>query len=137
MVKIKTKKEMNLPELIEWSWKNEFISSVFWTSNREEGFNHKAFFDVDGNFYTSDNFNFNDTFEVEIEEEITEDTKLPKLLAIFKYNENTYSEIHENKSINEILKLDRKLEKSVTKSIHLFEDDETLTLLWKKDWCSR
>lgn len=123
MPTIKTKKEMNLPELIEWAWKNEFISSVFWTSNREEGFNHKAFFDVDGNFYTSDNFNFNDTFTVEIEEPITEDTKLFKLYHLTEYS---FWEIKLYRSINDV-----KTDKSL--AFYVMNDDLTMTLIWTKE----
>ena len=130
MVKIKTKKEMNLPELIEWAWKNEFISSVFWTSNREEGFNHKAFFDVDGNFYTSDNFNFNDTFEVEIEEEITEDTKLD---LVERFIGGTGSDCYtsHSMSIKECLK--RSPKECTTTHFYIENEDKELVLIWTKE----
>ncbi|RIN99046.1 hypothetical protein [Mammaliicoccus sciuri] len=123
MPTIKTKKEMNLPHLIEWAWKNEFISSVFWTSNREEGFNNKAFFDVDGNFYTSDNFNFNDTFIVEIEEPITEDTEIPKLYMR-----------HNNDQIDECYGMSiSKFDKSRVKAFYVPNDDLTMALIWTKE----
>lgn len=130
MVKIKTKKEMNLPELIEWAWKNEFISSVFWTSNREEGFNHKAFFDVDGNFYTSDNFNFNDTFEVEIEEEITEDTKLD-LVERFIGGTGSVCYTSHSMSIKECLK--RSPKECTTTHFYIENEDKELVLIWTKE----
>ncbi|QRN90262.1 hypothetical protein JRU67_09320 [Mammaliicoccus sciuri] len=131
MPTIKTKKEMNLPQLIEWAWKNEFISSVFWTSNREEGFNHKAFFDVDGNFYTSDNFNFNDTFTVEVEEHITEDMKLHTYTVerfISSYENKYKYETHHNKSIKDIL--ENRLPHVETTHIYA-EIDNDLVLVWK------
>lgn len=130
MVKIKTKKEMNLPELIEWAWKNEFISSVFWTSNREEGFNHKAFFDVDGNFYTSDNFNFNDTFEVKIEEEITEDTKLD-LVERFIGGTGSVCYTSHSMSIKECLK--RSPKECTTTHFYIENEDKELVLIWTKE----
>ena len=132
MPTIKTKKEMNLPELIEWGWKNEFISSVFWTSNREEGFNHKALFDVDGNFYTSDNFNFNDTFTVEIEEPITEVMKFQHTVERFissYVNEYRYA-THDNKSIKDILN-NRPPHVETT---HIYAEVENeLILIWTKE----
>ncbi|MEK4394387.1 hypothetical protein MHH94_10125 [Mammaliicoccus sp. FSL K6-3158] len=125
MPTIKTKKEMNLPELIEWAEKNKVTNQIFRADKQLMNIQ----FDEDGDFKTY-GFTGNDTtFTVEVE--IAKCTKVPKLLAIFKYNERTYSEIHENKSINEILQLDRKLENSFTRSIHMFENDETLTLIWR------
>lgn len=130
MVKIKTKKEMNLPQLIEWGCKNDIMEKKFPCKELQQKgvyFNRFGHIEFNGDW----SYSANDTFAVLTEEQITRDTKLPKLLAIFKYNERTYSEIHENKSINEILQLDRKLENSFTRSIHMFEEDDSLTLLWK------
>ncbi len=128
MPTIKRKVEMNLPELIEWAWKNEFISSVFWTSNREEGFNNKAFFDVDGNFYTSDNFNFNDTFTVEVEEPITEDTVFDKLISRYVFLSSKPSYAHSiNTSIKEVIEY-----RKVATHIYLENEDNELQLIWTK-----
>ena len=70
-------------------------------------------------------------FEVDIEEDITEDTKLPKSLAIFEHSGNLYSEMHNNKNINDILNLDIKVKSSSTNTIHIVNEDGTHTLIWK------
>ena len=76
---------------------------------------------------------FDTTFTVEVEEEITEDTKIPKSLAIFEHNGNLYSEMHNNKNINDILKMDIKVKTSNTKTIHMVNDDGTHTLIWTNE----
>lgn len=68
---------------------------------------------------------------IEVEEVVDEDTKLPKSLAIFKHNGNLYSEMHDNKNINDILKMDIKVKSSSTKTIHMVNDDGTHTLIWR------
>lgn len=74
------------------------------------------------------------TFTVAVEEEITEETKLPKFLVIFldmsvsNYNETPA--IGENESIKEILQGNEKRSLTI-KGIHLVNDDETHTLIWK------
>lgn len=72
----------------------------------------------------------NKEFTIEVEEDITEDTKLSKSLAIFEHNGNLYSEMHNNKNINDILKMDIKVKSSSTKTIHMVNDDGTHTLIW-------
>lgn len=74
------------------------------------------------------------TFTVEIEEEVTEETKLPKFLVVFLNmsisNCIERSLIDENQSIREILQ-EMKNCSLITKAIHLINDDETHTLIWK------
>lgn len=74
------------------------------------------------------------TFTVEVEEEVVEETKLPKFLVVFlnmsisNYIERTL--IGENQSIREILQ-EKKNYSLITKAIHLVNDDGTHTLIWK------
>ena len=82
-MKIKTKKEMNLPELIEWGFENDVTNTWYRASNVEE-YISEVFFDATGLPQFSNTVNKNDTFTVEVEEEITEDTVIPKLLTTFK-----------------------------------------------------
>ncbi|QIY36441.1 hypothetical protein [Staphylococcus hominis] len=74
------------------------------------------------------------TFTVEIEEEITEETKLPKFLVVFlNMSISNYIErslIEENQSIKEILQENKNCS-LITKAIHLINDDRTHTLIWK------
>ena len=78
MAKIKRKVEMTLPELIQWGWKNHITEKAFY-SNLDGG---SVYFDNLQNVSTEHEIAINETFTVEIEEEVTEDTKLPKCLEI-------------------------------------------------------
>lgn len=74
------------------------------------------------------------TFTVEVEEEVVEETKLPKFLVVFlNMSISNYIEralIGENQSIREILQ-EKKNYSLITKAIHLVNDDGTHTLIWK------
>ena len=133
MVKIKRKVEMTLPELIEWGFKNEIKNTEFVSNFFKK---KSVIFNLSGWAEFSDEYAFlpEDTFTVEIEEEITEDTKLPKFLEIFAYKNLGYGDenslIEENKSIKEILE-ENEERLLITKAIHLVNNDGTHTLIWK------
>lgn len=130
MVKIKRKVEMTLPELIEWAWKNDVKEKAFY-SNVDGG---SVYFDMVQTVSVEHSIDKDETFTVEIEEEITEDTKLPKFLEIFAYKNLGYGDenslIEENKSIKEILE-ENEERLLITKAIHLVNNDGTHTLIWK------
>ncbi|MEB7348382.1 hypothetical protein [Staphylococcus haemolyticus] len=72
------------------------------------------------------------TFTVEVEEEITEETKLPKFLEISfdRKSGRDFAVVREKESIKNIV--DKNIEHFIdTRTIHLFDDDETHTLIWK------
>mgnify|MGYP006991621030 FL=1 len=72
------------------------------------------------------------TFKVEIEEEITEETKLPKFLEISfdRKSGRDFAVVREKESIKNIV--DKNIEHFIdTRTIHLFDDDGTHTLIWK------
>lgn len=130
MVKIKRKVEMTLPELVEWAWKNDVKEKAFY-SNVDGG---SVYFDMVQTVSVEHSIDKDETFTVEIEEEITEDTKLPKFLEIFAYKNLGYGDenslIEENKSIKEILE-ENEERLLITKAIHLVNNDGTHTLIWK------
>lgn len=104
MPTIKTKKEMNLPQLIEWGWKNiEQVERKEFKSNIIDSFGNYSTvqFSVDGYGFKTDGVSHKDTFTVEIEELITEDTKLEEIFLIT--NNSIYSEKCYNYSINDVL----------------------------------
>ncbi|PTE58714.1 hypothetical protein [Staphylococcus epidermidis] len=119
MVKIKRKVEMTLPELVEWGFKNN-------VKNREFSRNHKYFkpvvFNSCGYVDFKDDYAYSpeDTFTVEVEEEITEETKIPEMLEIF-VNDGGVKRVE--KSINE-------LKDDFSKEFWL-KDGDTMTLIWK------
>lgn len=72
------------------------------------------------------------TFTVEVEEEITEETILPMCLQIDfdRKSSRDVAVIRENQSIKNIV--DKNIEHFIdTRTIHLFNDDGTHTLIWK------
>ena len=96
-MKIKTKKEMNLPQLIEWGFENDVTNTWYRASNVEE-YISEVFFDATGLPQFSNTVNKNDTFTVEIEEEITEETIIPKMLVVGRFD--GYEEVYNQKLIN-------------------------------------
>ncbi|MDO0970898.1 hypothetical protein [Staphylococcus haemolyticus] len=119
MAKIKHKVEMTLPELIEWAWENEVSDKAFY-SNLDGG---SVYFDKIQNLSIEHEIAINETFTVEIEEEITKETEIPKLVSINRNNLNEVN-INFNCSIGQFL--DRS-----DYNYYILNDDDTMTLLWK------
>ena len=117
MVKIKQKKTMNLPQLIEWLLKSGHRNYI---ANSDMGntvtlsrggaiqFSHGTFFPEE-------------TFTVEVEEEITEDTVLDEMLLVY---DNGVTHIAENKNLSFI-------SKGNLKSAYYMNDDLRLILIWR------
>ena len=131
-MKIKRKVELNLPQLIEWLLKSGYRN---YTANSNMGnavtlsrygaiqFSHGIFFPEE-------------TFAVEVEEEITEDTVVPKLMTTFK---KTYLEggigyqrvrIDENYPIKLMLNKAEAHGEPI-ETLHTVNDDGTHTLIWR------
>ena len=126
MVTIKTKKEMNLPELIEWGFENDVTNTWYRASNVEE-YISEVFFDATGLPQFSNTVNKNDTFTVEVEEEITESIVFDKLISRYVFLSSKPSYAYAiNVSIKEIIE-DRK------KATHIYfeNEDNELQLIWK------
>lgn len=129
-MKIKRKVQKTLPQLIEWAMDNDIKHRVFKSNPNFDGVTYRLGFDKGGDLYFEEALAPTLLFTVEVEEVVDEDTKLPKSLAIFEHNGKLYSEMHENKNINDILKMDIKVKSSSTKTIHMVNDDGTHTLMW-------
>lgn len=128
MVKIKREVEMTLPELIQWGWKNHITEKAFY-SNLDGG---SVYFDNLQNVSTEHEIAINETFTVEIEEEVTEDTKLPKCLEISfdRKSGRDIAVVYENCSVKQLT--DRNPEHLLDiRTIHLVNDDGTVKLIWK------
>lgn len=131
-MKIKTKKQLNLPQLIEWGFENDVTNKEYVCNE------HKAksvIFNLSGWAEFSDEFSYNphDTFTVEVEEEITEDTKFDLLLDHFTttYGHDSVGDLHRHKSINDILEENDDLG-IATNSIHTFDrETNTFNLIWR------
>lgn len=135
-MKIKTKKQLNLPQLIEWAWENEIKNERFIHSDSNPpeyvwvNENSEIEFDEDMILRKSD------LFTVEAEEEITEDTMVPKLMTTFK---KTYLEggigyqrvrIDENYPIKLMLNKAEAHGEPI-ETLHIVNDDGTHTLIWR------
>lgn len=122
MAKIKRKVEMTLPELIEWAWENEVSDKAFY-SNLDGG---SVYFDKIQNLSIEHEIAINETFTVEIEEEIDEDTVFPVLVKILK---NVVEETKVVTYYNASIEFSKS--KNETISYHILNDDGTMTLIWK------
>ena len=133
MVKIKRKVEMTLAELIEWGYKNE-IKDKYFVSNQA---NHRLVtFDSIGWIDFSDDYCYppGDTYTVEIEEEITEETEIYRLLELrdsLSFKDGGWKDLnilksymYGNKSISEA-------KHDGSSKFYMLNDDDTMTLIWK------
>lgn len=133
MIKIKTEKKMKLPELVQWAFDNpnKVIGKSIFPDNRISG---EIYFAANGGVVFHDKFHAkDDTFTLEVEEEITEDTKIPTLMVVYDFPEEKgiYCNTYYNLSIKYIL--DTKNNEVNIKSFHMVNQDGTLTLLWTKE----
>ncbi|MBC3067133.1 hypothetical protein H7866_05320 [Staphylococcus hominis] len=116
MVKIKRKVEMTLPELIEWAWKNDVKEKAFY-SNIDGG---SVYFDMVQTVSVEHSIGKDETFAVEVEEELTEGTKIPEMLEIFQDNDGTQ---WFGNSIEQV--------KDDFSREFWLKDGDTMTLIWK------
>ncbi|HDX7831710.1 TPA: hypothetical protein RUV07_001714 [Staphylococcus aureus] len=127
-MKIKVKKEMRLDELIKWARGNPELS---------QGKKYCATGGIDESVCFQDGTNecfiigfmpLDALFVVEVEEEITEETKFDRLFEVYELQEGVYtSTSNANASINE--SLDGRI--FPTKAFYILNDDLTMTLIWK------
>ncbi|XWX32529.1 hypothetical protein LCFBJUUZ_CDS0070 [Staphylococcus phage PG-2021_76] len=125
-MKTKTKKEMNLPQLIEYAWKHGLKGITFYSINADRGVDYEVSFDEDGNFYSNDEINPELIFEVEVEEEITEDTVLPELVT--RTVKGHYG-LWKKGSINSL----KHITFNDVEAFYIPNDDLTMTLIWTKE----
>ncbi len=129
-MKIKTKKVMTLAELMEWAWEYPDLTKGkrIYTENQDNE-NFVYFSSEDGRkCLVSEFISADDTFEVEAEEEITEEAKVDRLFEVCEFRERAYmSALHTNTSIKERLKNTS----FPTKAFYVLNDDLTMTLIWK------
>ncbi len=123
-MKIKTKKEMTLPELIEWITENNITYGQYMPNLAE----NTRFIAVNGygemriyGFIRPD-----EIFSVEIEEPITEDTVIPKLMVKFK-SPSRY-QVFSNDYINGF-----EVEEGNIEAFYIMNEDLTMTLIWTKE----
>lgn len=118
-MKIKTKKEMNLPELIEWGFGNKVTGSYFAIDGvyaKRIRFQSGVFVGMNGEF------NKDDTFKLDIEEEIEVHTNLDALVEV---RESGTVHTHYDTSI-------REEERDSTVEFHTLIEGK-LVLIWDRE----
>ncbi|MDW4519822.1 hypothetical protein QI033_00450 [Staphylococcus saprophyticus] len=125
-MKIKTKKQLNLPQLIEWAWDNPDLShGMTFISNGCERvkidfrYNPRGVLNLD--ILNGTNISNEIQFTLEEFEEITEDTEIQEMLLVFN---NGVTHLVENRSLNY-------LDTSCLKSAYTMNDDLRLILIWR------
>ncbi len=126
MMKIKVKKEMNLHELIKWAWENDVKGKTF-KSNRGK----KVKFYSIGGFNVLEPIWGHDTFKVEVEELITEDTKISTLIELFVSDYGKIIHTYHRTSIGEAIGEVHKGAEALPTAFYMLNDDMTMTLIWK------
>ena len=121
---IKTTKYLNLHELIKYVWENSVNEKRVFLGDHGQ----RVVFDDVGGFYPSGYaYSPDTTFEVEIEEEITEDTEFELLVGVYiyddvgSYNATTFH----NRSIDDV-------KDSEALCIYALIN-EKLELIWERD----
>lgn len=131
MVKIKRKVDMTLAELIEWGFKNNIKNKKFISNSKDYT---SVTFDSTGWGEFNNYFSPEDTFTVEVEEEIMEDTEIYRLLELrdslffkdggWKDLNILKSYMYGNKSISEV-------KHDGSSKFYMLNEDDTMTLIWK------
>lgn len=124
MVKIKTKKQIDLPMLINWAWHNiENVEMDFLKTDNTNNYgncNKINFSDENSTFYTDEVLDNELTVDVYVE--ITEDTVIPKLVV--NHSDGGFT-LYENDYINNEFPLDS------VRAFYILNNDLTMTLIWK------
>ncbi|MGJ8902502.1 hypothetical protein ACEPQ5_06980, partial [Staphylococcus aureus] len=136
-MKIKVKKTMTLSELIEWAWENPELSNnkkFFARSNYLSG--SVKFFPGLSRTITTNNIMFDDEFEVEVEEEITEETVIPSVVVVrTQYFPNGSESINvtkiNNKSIKELIDSNPYNSRFKYHEFYLMNGKDLGELIWK------
>ncbi|MGS0663808.1 hypothetical protein ACU40P_03540 [Staphylococcus arlettae] len=127
MVKIKQKKTMNLPQLVEWGFNNAVKNQSFLTHDNE-GNTSEVYFNIRGLPKFSSMVDKSDTFTVETYEEITEDTELD-LVERFIGGTGCVCYTSHKMSIKECL--ERTPRDCTTTHFYIENDDRELVLIWR------
>ncbi|HEC2231914.1 TPA: hypothetical protein R1967_002141 [Staphylococcus delphini] len=119
-MKIKVEKEMNLHELIKWAWENDVNNEDF-----EGNLDGNVNIDSWGMIDTIVPVDVEETFTVEVEEEVTEETVISRLVAIYDVSGQRSIIQRKQKSISNIVN-------EYAVAFYMLNDDATMTLLWKE-----
>lgn len=120
-MKIKTKKEMNLPQFIAWAVDNH-ITGSFYANNRVNA--KRIRFEFGGIVSSHGELRSYDTFTVEIEEQIDENTELTALVELSSRGLLGKTTLYRYHSINDVID-------NQSVAFYILNDDQTMDLIWK------
>ena len=122
-MKIKRKKQLNLPQLIEYAWDNNIRNKTYRSSESAEiEFR-------EGDVVRVYLIESDDLFTVEVEEEITEDTKLDLIERFIGGMDSVCYTSDGNTTIKECLK--RSPSDCTTTHFYIENDNRELVLIWR------
>ena len=121
---IKRKVEMNLPELIEWGFKNDIREKSFIVYECVEDQRHEVHFNALGIPKFSAFIKKSNTFTVEIEEQIDENTELTALVELSSRGLLGKTTLYRYHSINDVID-------NQSVAFYILNDDQTMDLIWK------
>ena len=133
-MKIKTEKQLSLPQLIEWLLNSKYSSYIAFSNMG----NYVQLEEYGALSFSDEKFYPEETFTVEVEEDVMEDTVIPKLMTTFKktYLKDDFGyqrvRIDENYPIKLMLNKAEAHEEPV-ETLHMVNDDGTHTLIWTKE----
>ena len=120
-MKIKTKKEMNLPQFIAWAVDNH-ITGSFYANNRVNA--KRIRFEFGGIVSSHGELRSHDTFTVEVEEQIDEDTEITALVELSSRGLLGNTRLYRYHSINDVID-------NQSVAFYILNDDQTMDLIWK------
>lgn len=133
-MKIKTKKQLTLPQLIEWAKENDIKNKIF--IGKQNYYN--VGFDIHGFIYfnSSNTMPLDETFTVTAEEEITEDTVINKLMTTFKKTCLEGGIGYQRVRIDDNYPIKLMLNKAEAhrepvETLHIVNENGTHTLIWR------
>ena len=121
---IKRKVEMNLPQLIEWGFKNDIREKSFIVYECVEDQRHEVHFNALGIPKFSAFIKKSNTFTVEIEEQIDENTELTALVELSSRGLLGKTTLYRYHSINDVID-------NQSVAFYILNDDQTMDLIWK------
>lgn len=127
MAKIKTKKYVDLAELIKWACVNE-IANKRYVGNK----GGEVYFNGLGKFRTGPDVFPEEIFTIEVEEKIDEDTKIPTLIELFVSDYGQIMHMHFSESINGAIGDVDDDAKALSKAFYILNDDYTMALIWRE-----
>ena len=121
MPTIKTKKEMNLPQFISWAVDNH-ITGSFYANNRVNA--KRIRFEFGRIVSSHGDLRSHDTFTVEVEEQVDENTELTALVELSSRGLLGNTRLYRYHSINEVID-------NQSVAFYILNDDQTMDLIWK------